>query len=51
MSSSATRILRIPHHKDAQSIVLVKVSAQKAESLELSLLATEDEAVYSSKGR
>ena len=48
--TTTTRLLRIPHHKDANTIVLVNVSAQKADLLELNLLATEGEAPYSYKG-
>lgn len=50
MTTPTTRLLRIPHHKDRNTIVLVNVSAQKADLLELNLLATEGEAPYSYKG-
>jgi len=48
--TTTSRLLRIPHHKDPNIIVLVNVSAQKPDLLELNLLATEGEAPYSSKG-
>jgi len=51
MTTPTTRLLRILHHKDANTIVLVNVSAQKADLLELNLLATEGEAPYSYKGK